>query len=171
MRLIYLLAPVATICTFGAAIPLASSQGKSPTPTPTPTKALASASTPRTNPAMPSQSMVGAYQCPQNQFKRCCQSLQETSKEIMKGLGDLVPIVGGIQISSKISFQCDAMSDATAPDDCQGHGFIPMCCSNDTSNGVGSCKPFEIAKEDYYRSFGYNEQEESPVDTINDVMY
>ncbi|KAJ6155465.1 hypothetical protein N7470_006031 [Penicillium chermesinum] len=150
MRLIYLLAPVATICTFGAAIPLASSQGKSPTPTPTPTKALASASTPRTNPAMPSQ---------------------KTSKEIMKGLGDLVPIVGGIQISSKISFQCDAMSDATAPDDCQGHGFIPMCCSNDTSNGVGSCKPFEIAKEDYYRSFGYNEQEESPVDTINDVMY
>lgn len=106
MHLIQLLTGVVTLCSLGVAIPVANGRDASPNTSPTPTMALTSASASEGIAAAPSQTMVGPYVCPPKQFKKCCQSLQETSKELMQGLGDVVPILGGVQISSKISFQC-----------------------------------------------------------------
>lgn len=33
-------------------------------------------------------------------------SVQQTGKDIVKQLGDLVPVLSGLQVSSAISFQC-----------------------------------------------------------------
>ncbi|KAJ6130350.1 hypothetical protein N7512_003130 [Penicillium capsulatum] len=119
--------------------------------------------------ASPTMSPVGAYSCPQKQHKACCQSLQQTSKEIMKPVGELVPIVGGLEISSAVSFQCNHMDENEAPDSCKGNGYTPMCCSSQVTQGsLNQCKPFEKAKTEYYKSFGYGQ--ESTVDVINDSV-
>ncbi|OQD73409.1 hypothetical protein PENDEC_c015G00849 [Penicillium decumbens] len=163
MHLTTLFASLSTLLTIAAAIPVAQDPSKPSKPvissTPTPT-----ASTP--TPSM--ITMVGPYQCPPNQQKQCCQSLQETSHDIMKGLGELVPILGGIQVSSKISFQCKNMTPEESPNSCKEKEYSPMCCSKESSNGIGLCKPFAVAKEEYYKSFGYGQ--ESQVDYINDAV-
>ncbi|KAJ5995639.1 hypothetical protein N7481_002616 [Penicillium waksmanii] len=111
---------------------------------------------------------VGPYSCPQNQYKQCCQSLAQTSHDILKPLGGLVPIVGGIQISSAVSFQCRDMRPNEPPGECNEPEYSPMCCSAENTGAVNSCKSFEKAKEEYYRSFGFGE--EDTVDVINDVF-
>jgi hypothetical protein len=37
-------------------------------------------------------------------------SVQQAGKDVIKPLGDLVPIVGGLELSSAISFQCMFLS-------------------------------------------------------------
>lgn len=168
MRFTSLFGAFSTLLSAAAAIPVA--QGPS-VQSPTPSKpVIPSASTPYVSQS-PTPSMfalVGAYDCPPQQQKQCCQSLQETSHDIMEGLGELVPALGGIQISSKMVFQCKNMTPDEAPDSCKDMEYSPMCCSSESSNPVGACKPFADAKEAYYRSFGYGQ--ESQADYINDAV-
>ncbi|KAJ6022173.1 hypothetical protein N7540_007677 [Penicillium herquei] len=189
MRFAPLLASLATLCSIVVAVPVAADPSLMQRPTPSKsTPSVASTATPSHSATPSTLTLVGAYQCPRNQYKACCQSLEQTSKELMAPVGDLVPIVGGISISSQVSFQCNAMAPLTDPNTCQGHGYTPMCCENDTENALisfgqgmtnaaaeqgaamNTCKPFEKAKETYYQSFGYNVGEESNVDLINDVL-
>lgn len=37
-------------------------------------------------------------------------------------------------------------------------------------SSVNSCKPFEKAKEEYYRTFGYGKGVEDPTDVIMDAV-
>lgn len=88
--------------TITTAVPVAA--GNSMT-APTPTQALIAPS--HVSPAeTPSMTPVGAYQCPQKQIKRCCQSLQQASRMLIDGIGELVPALGGISVSSQVSFNC-----------------------------------------------------------------
>ncbi|OQE19466.1 hypothetical protein PENSTE_c015G10401 [Penicillium steckii] len=174
MRLDLLLSALG-VCAVSSAVPV--QQEYPVVPMPTPTKPLiqsASAASQASSSASPSASMapVGPYSCPQNQHKQCCMSLADTSRDaVIKPLGELVPIVGGIQISSAISFQCKTMQESEAPDSCNEPEFRPMCCSNsNTGSSVNSCKPFEKAKEEYYRTFGYGKGVEDPTDVIMDAV-
>ncbi|KAJ5708935.1 hypothetical protein N7493_010269 [Penicillium malachiteum] len=181
MRLASLFTSLATLCTIVVAIPVAADPSLMQMPTPSKsTPSVASTASPSHSASPSTLTLVGAYQCPRNQYKACCQSLEQTTKELMKPVGDLVPIVGGISISSQVSFQCNAMAPLTDPNTCKGHGYTPMCCENNTEGmanaaaeqgaAMNACMPFEKAKETYYQSFGYNVGEESNVDLINDVM-
>ncbi|KAJ5689277.1 hypothetical protein N7462_003669 [Penicillium macrosclerotiorum] len=156
---------LATLLTITAAVPVVA---QNTTPRPTPTKA-AIPSPIFSSIATPSMTPVGAYQCPQKQFKQCCMSLEQTSRTIVHGLGELVPVLSGVQLSSAISFQCKPMEDSVSPNACNDEGYGPMCCASSGSSGaVNTCKPFAQAKEEYYRSFGF--QDESQADYINDVL-
>lgn len=102
------------VCAISSAVPV--HQEYPAVPMPTPTKPLiqsASAASHASSSASPSASIapVGPYSCPQSQHKQCCMSLADASRDaVIKPLGELVPIVGGIQISSAISFQCMSIS-------------------------------------------------------------
>ncbi|KAJ5379488.1 hypothetical protein N7509_012607 [Penicillium cosmopolitanum] len=141
-------------------------------PMPTPTKpVIASSSAAYSSPSASISAPVvpvGPYSCPQKQYKQCCQSLAQTSHDIIKPLGELVPILGGIQISSAVSFQCRNMRPNEPPEECDEPEYRPMCCSAENTGAVNSCKLFEKAKEDYYRSFGFGEEDQ--VELINDVL-
>jgi hypothetical protein len=89
--------------TITTAVPVAA--GKSMT-APTPTQAMMAPPSQVSPVESPSMTPVGAYQCPQKQFKRCCMSLQQTSRMLIDGIGELVPALGGISVSSQISFDC-----------------------------------------------------------------
>lgn len=88
-----------------SAIPVASDK---PTPTPSMSKVLISPSSSASASASPTPSVnpYEAWSCPAQKTKACCMSVQQTSHDIIKPLGELVPIVGGIQLSSAITFQC-----------------------------------------------------------------
>jgi hypothetical protein len=89
-----------------AAVPVTAENS---TATPTATQAIDAPS--QANPvATPSMTPVGAYRCPPKQFKRCCLTLQQTSRELIDGLGELVPVLGGLSVSSLISFDCMSAS-------------------------------------------------------------
>lgn len=93
--------------TVASAVPVVHEYPVVPMPTPTmPAIASSSAYSPpyasSSVPAVP----VGPYSCPQKEVKQCCLSLAQTSHDIIQPIGELVPLVGGIQISSKVSFQC-----------------------------------------------------------------
>ncbi|KAJ5099652.1 hypothetical protein N7532_006653 [Penicillium argentinense] len=163
MRLAVVLPTLATL-TMTSAVPVV--QDRNPMPTPT-QPAVQSASTATPTPSA-SATPVGPYTCPQKQTKKCCMSLSQTSKNLMKPLGDLLPILRGVQISSSVSFQCRDMRESEAPDHCVDDDYSPMCCINEITEGIDKCKPFALAKEEYYRTFGYGQ--ESQVDLINDVV-
>lgn len=91
-----------------SAVPVLQEYPVVPMPTPT-MPAIASSSATYSSPSAASSTPVvpvGPYSCPEHQYKQCCQSLAQTSHDIIQPLGELVPIVGGIQISSAVSFQC-----------------------------------------------------------------
>lgn len=153
MRLTPLLTIFTTLCSVTTAIPLAQDT-PAPALTPTPTfKPSAYASHSHSASASPVRTPVGAYQCPQQQYKACCQSLEKETQGIFESLGELVPFMGGVQVSSKVSFQCALfssisctiwhylrsvltlnlgknMGENTDPATCKGHGYSPMCCSD-----------------------------------------
>ncbi|KAJ5647233.1 hypothetical protein N7490_003605 [Penicillium lividum] len=158
----------ATLCTITTAIPFGH-QDQTPTSAFIPASVSALLSQPS---ASPTRTPVGAYQCPQEQYKACCMSLEEASNDvIVKPLSDLVPMFGGIQVSSKLSFQCKNMADDAAPVTCSGHGYTPMCCSDHADkSSVNECKSFADVKERYYQTFGYNVDEESQSDLVYDVV-
>ncbi|KAJ5672786.1 hypothetical protein N7507_001913 [Penicillium longicatenatum] len=171
MHLTPLLTIFATLCSITTAIPLGQdTPAEALTPSPT-FKPSASASYSHSALASPVRTPVGAYQCPQQQYKACCQSFEEETQGIFKSLGDLVPFIGGVQVSSKVSFQCKNMNEDTDPATCQGHGYSPMCCSDriDTAS-INRCKPFKSVKEKYYQSFGYNVADESQSELVYDIM-
>ncbi|KAJ5536475.1 hypothetical protein N7513_009661 [Penicillium frequentans] len=171
MHLSPLLTVFATLCSITVAIPLGQdTPAQDLTPTPT-FKPSASASHSHSASASPVRTPVGAYQCPQQQYKACCQSLEQETQGIFQSLGDLVPFMGGVQVSSKVSFQCKNMGENTDPATCKGNGYSPMCCSDriDTAS-INRCKSFESVKEKYYQSFGYNVDDESQSDLVYDVL-
>jgi hypothetical protein len=91
-----------TTLTIAAAVPVG--VGSSMT-TPTPTQAIVAPS--QASPVdFPWMTPVGAYQCPQDQAKRCCMSLEQTSRMLIDGVGELVPALSSISISSQVSFHC-----------------------------------------------------------------
>ncbi|KAJ5461476.1 uncharacterized protein N7458_003028 [Penicillium daleae] len=152
-----------------AAVPVTAENS---TATPTATQAIDAPS--QANPvATPSMTPVGAYRCPPKQFKRCCLTLQQTSRELIDGLGELVPVLGGLSVSSLISFDCKAMADDISPNDCDVGG-MPRCAATPRMRyegfGIDACKPFEQVKEKYYRSFGFNKGDETQADTIEDAV-
>lgn len=151
-KLIYSLATL----TIATAVPLA--PGNSVT-APTTTAAIMAPSL--VSPvAVPSMTPVGAYQCPPKQFKRCCLSVQQTSRMLIDSIGKLVPALGGIGISSQVSFDCmfalsdylirislaipmltpifillgQPMADNVSPNECNTEPYAPMCCN--TEGGV-----------------------------------
>ncbi|OOQ85621.1 hypothetical protein PEBR_25464 [Penicillium brasilianum] len=156
-----------TTLTIAAAVPVAA--GSSMT-TPTPTQAIVDPS--EAYPVdYPWMTPVGAYQCPQEQVKRCCMSLEQTSRMLIDGVGELVPVVNGLSISSQISFHCKDMADGVDPNTCNQKGYAPMCCnSGGGSSGADGCKPFEEVKEKYYKSFGYNKDDQSQADYIMEAV-
>ncbi|KAJ6110416.1 hypothetical protein N7486_002651 [Penicillium sp. IBT 16267x] len=170
MHLTPLLTIFATLCSITTAIPLGEDiPAQSLTPTPT-FKPSAFASPSLSASASPVRTPVGAYQCPPQQYKACCQGLQEATQGIFHSLGELIPTVGGLEVSSKVSFQCKVMDEDAAPATCKGHGYSPMCCSDRITDSINECKSFESVKEKYYKSFGYNVDDESTTDLIYDVM-
>ncbi|KAJ5573767.1 uncharacterized protein N7459_008194 [Penicillium hispanicum] len=159
---------LATLLAVTAAVPLGPDTQKLK-PTPTPSRPITPSVSPSSSTYRPATvTPVGAYSCPQQQYKQCCQSLQEASQDVTQKLGEVVPILGGLQISSKISFQCKDMKKDQDPNTCQGHGYTPMCCTSQPGGDVNMCKPFEAAKEEYYKTFGYSDEDQ--VDVINDAL-
>ncbi|KAJ5280320.1 hypothetical protein N7478_005692 [Penicillium angulare] len=162
---------IATFCTLSAAVPFNHDHALAHNPSRTNLQASSSAAYASSSSTPSMITVAGAYQCPPKQHKSCCTSLEETTKELMKPVSDLVPSIGGISISSKVSFQCNVMDPLAAPQTCRGHGYTPMCCANAvTTSSLDACQPFEKAKKKYYQSLGFNKSEESNTDLINDVL-
>ncbi|KAJ5851359.1 uncharacterized protein N7529_010744 [Penicillium soppii] len=152
------------------AIPVAHEK---PSPTPSMSKALispssASASASASASPTPSPNPFEAYTCPKGKYKSCCMSVQETGHSVIQPLGELVPMVGGLQLSSAISFQCKKMAEREAPATCHGHGYSPMCCDSKDNGLVSVCKSFEETKENYYSHQG--KMEETQADMIMDAV-
>lgn len=104
----------------------------------------------------------------------------------------LLSWVGFLSTDANLGPAGKNMAPEEAPDSCKGHGYAPMCCSNDGSvrsllsktqfenvtrrltllslqHGViSACEPFAQVKEEYYRSFGYGQ--ESTTDVIYDAV-
>ncbi|KAJ5775163.1 uncharacterized protein N7511_000174 [Penicillium nucicola] len=143
-----------TLLAVTTAVPMAS-----PSPSPTPTSALpslaslshsgsASASASASPSASPNP--FEAWSCPAGKYKNCCMGVEQSSHDILKPLGEIVPTIGGIQVSSAIAFQCKPMGDQKPPSSCSGHGYSPMCCDSKDHGLIEACKPFEKVKMDYY---------------------
>jgi hypothetical protein len=47
-----------------------------------------------------------AYSCPKGKYKNCCMGIEQASHDILTPLGDVIPIVGGLKVSSAIAYQC-----------------------------------------------------------------
>ncbi|KAJ5469970.1 hypothetical protein N7530_007327 [Penicillium desertorum] len=170
MHLTTLITGLVSLLSVTTAIPMASDK---PTPTSV-SKSLispsSSASVSASASATPSPNPYEAYTCPKGKYKSCCKSVEQTSNDLIKPLGELVPIVNGLQISSALSFECKHMAERDAPDTCNGKGFSPMCCSNKIEDsGFNTCKPFAEEKKNYYASQMKN-RPESQVDVIMDVL-
>lgn len=105
MRFTTLITSFASLLAIAVAVPVGQEQAD-PTPTSSAATRPSSASASHASSHTPTPSPVGAYSCPPKQLKKCCQSVEETSKDLVKGLGEIVPLLSGVQISSKISFQC-----------------------------------------------------------------
>jgi hypothetical protein len=99
-----------TLLAVTTAVPMAS-----PTQSPTPTSAMPSLYSPSHSgsafasaSASPSASPnpFEAYSCPAGKYKNCCMGVEQASHDILKPLGDIVPMVGGLQVSSAIAYQC-----------------------------------------------------------------
>lgn len=103
-----------SLLTIAVAIPVTQEPHATPAPTSAKPTKPSSAAAAQASSHLATPSPVGAYSCPPKQFKQCCQSVEQTSHSIMKGLGELVPILGGIQISSQISFQCMCFAFASS---------------------------------------------------------
>ncbi|KAJ5795202.1 hypothetical protein N7457_001801 [Penicillium paradoxum] len=151
------------------AIPMASER---PTPTPsvstplispTPSGSASASASPSSTP-----NPYEAYTCPKDKFKSCCMSVQQTGKDVAKSLGELVPILGGLQVSSSLSFQCKKMPEREAPGTCHGHGYSPMCCDNKGDGTLNACKPFGQVKKNYYSHQG--QSSETQADMIMDTL-
>ncbi|CAG8001623.1 unnamed protein product [Penicillium olsonii] len=150
-----------------SAIPVAH---ENPTPTPSMSKVLLSPSSSASASASPTPSInpFEAYTCPPKKQKGCCTGLQQASKDIISPLGNLVPIVGGLQISSAITFQCKKMGDKEPPSSCDEKGYAPMCCNDINPSGFSSCKGFEQTKKNFYTQHG--QAQESQADMIMDIV-
>ncbi|CAG8900289.1 unnamed protein product [Penicillium egyptiacum] len=169
MHLITLLTGLVSLLSVTIAIPVAS---ENPTPTSSVSKSLISPSSSASASASPSPSPnpYEAYTCPKGKYKSCCKSVQQTGNDLIKPLGELVPVVSGLQVSSALSFQCKHMAERDAPDTCNGKGFSPMCCNNKVEDSrFNTCKPFAEAKKNYYAS-QMKDKPESQVDVIMDVL-
>ncbi|KAK9855558.1 uncharacterized protein MYU51_002093 [Penicillium brevicompactum] len=150
-----------------SAIPVASDK---PTPTPSMSKVLISPSSSASASASPTPSVnpYEAWSCPAQKTKACCMSVQQTSHDLIKPVGELVPIVGGIQLSSAITFQCKPMDEKEPPSSCNKKSYSPMCCNGITDIGFSSCKSFEQTKKNYYNNQG--KVEETQADMIMDAV-
>ncbi|KAJ5517851.1 hypothetical protein N7453_000273 [Penicillium expansum] len=169
MQLTTLLTGLISVLSVTTAIPMGS---ESPTPTSSVSKSLIAHSSSASVSASPTPSPnpYEAYTCPKDKFKACCMSVQQTGKDIVKQLGDLVPVLSGLQVSSAISFQCKNMTEREAPDSCNGQGYNPMCCNTKIEDtGFNTCKPFEDVKKAYYMN-NMKDIPESQADMIMDIL-
>ncbi|CAG8373160.1 unnamed protein product [Penicillium salamii] len=169
-----------------SAIPVAHEK---PTPTPSMSKVLVSPSSSASASASPTPSTnpYEAYTCPAKKQKACCMGVEQASKDIISPLGELVPIVGGLQVSSAITFQCKSpaenqpalykmtddrtgkkMDEKAPPSSCNEKGYSPMCCHDINSIGFSSCKGFEQTKKNFYSQHGH--AEETQADMIMDAV-
>ncbi|CAG8416582.1 unnamed protein product [Penicillium salamii] len=150
-----------------SAIPVAHEK---PTPTPSMSKVLVSPSSSASASASPTPSTnpYEAYTCPAKKQKACCMGVEQASKDIISPLGELVPIVGGLQVSSAITFQCKKMDEKAPPSSCNEKGYAPMCCHDINSVGFSSCKGFEQTKKNFYAQHGH--PEETQADMIMDAV-
>ncbi|KXG49611.1 uncharacterized protein PGRI_055790 [Penicillium griseofulvum] len=170
MHFTHLLMGIVSLLSVTTAIPMSSNK---PTPTSSMLKSLispSSASVSASASPTPSPNPYEAYTCPKGKFKSCCMSVQQTGKDVIKPLGELVPIVGGLELSSAISFQCKRMADKEPPATCNKTGYNPMCCnSNDTGVGFNTCKPFDQVKKAYYAQ-QMEEKPETQAEMIMDIL-
>ncbi|CDM29639.1 hypothetical protein DTO013E5_6030 [Penicillium roqueforti] len=167
MHLTTLLTGLVSLLSIATAIPMAS---ETPTSTTSVGKSLISPSSSASASPTPSPNPYEAYTCPPGKFKSCCMSVQQTGKDIVKSLGELVPVLGGVQVSSAIAFQCKNMTEIEAPDTCTGKGYNPMCCNTQNDGtSFNTCKPFEDVKRAYY-SNQMKDVPESQADMIMDIL-
>ncbi|KGO63992.1 hypothetical protein PITC_013600 [Penicillium italicum] len=195
MQFTTLLTGLVSLLSVTTAIPMGS---ENPTPTSVSKSLISpSSSASASASATPSSNPYEAYTCPKDKFKSCCMSVQQTGKDVVKGLGDLVPAISGLQISSAISFQCRNMTEREAPDTCNEQGYTPMCCNtkNDVcttssfafilfhdegmnvpdfsfllqGTGFNTCKPFEEVKKAYYMN-QMKDIPETQADMIMDIL-
>lgn len=174
MHLTTFLTGLVSLLSVTTAIPMGND---APTPTTSVSKSLispSSSSSPSSSAsasasATPSPNPYEAYTCPKGKFKSCCMSVQQASGDIVKGLGEVVPLVSGLQVSSALSFKCmfsphsffymtsgrldyciliqhtftgKNMTEREAPDTCNGKGYSPMCCSSKNDVCISSSLAF-----------------------------
>ncbi|KAJ6131943.1 hypothetical protein N7471_007158 [Penicillium samsonianum] len=167
MHLTTLFMGLVSLLSITAAIPMASEK---PTTTSSVSKSLISPSSSASVSPTPSPNPYEAYTCPKGKYKSCCMSVQQTGKDIINPLGELVPVVGGIEVSSALSFRCKNMAEREAPDTCTGKGYTPMCCdSKNEGSAFNTCKSFEEAKKTYY-SNQMKDIPETQADMIMDIL-
>ncbi|KAJ5181198.1 hypothetical protein N7491_000753, partial [Penicillium cf. griseofulvum] len=166
-----LLMGIVSLLSVTTASPMSSNK---PTPTSSVWKPLSSPSSSASVSASasptPSPNPYEAYTCPKDKFKSCCMSVQQTGKDVIQPLGELVPIVGGLELSSAISFQCKKMADKEPPETCNKQGYTPMCCNSNASGvGFNTCKPFEEVKKAYYAQ-QMEDMPETQAEMIMDIL-
>ncbi|KAJ5104662.1 hypothetical protein NUU61_002009 [Penicillium alfredii] len=154
---------LATLLSLTTAIPVVHDSSST---TPSPTATTKPSGTASASASASASSSLAPYSCPKHTYKQCCQSLEQTSHEVIKPLGSLVPILSGVQVGSALSFQCKPMGENDAPDSCDAHDYTPMCCSNKGSGTINSCKSFAKSKEEYYKKMMHKQ---SQADMINEV--
>ncbi|KAL2811335.1 hypothetical protein BJX63DRAFT_433488 [Aspergillus granulosus] len=95
---------------------------------------------------------------PSHPSRQCCASIDRLADDTTSELGDLIPYLSGVKVSSVVGLQCKAMSPDTPNIDCYES---VMCCSDQGSSTEGGtmpgsaqspfksqCVPFDEAVED-----------------------
>ncbi|CEN60283.1 hypothetical protein ASPCAL02724 [Aspergillus calidoustus] len=117
--------------------------------------------------------------CPMTHASRqCCTSITKLADDTTSQLGDIVPWVSGVKVSSLIGLQCKGMARETPNDDCYES---VMCCSGNgvSAKGAGAggntngtpdgspalfksgCIPFDEAIEDKKKAIEKSKSEVS----------
>ncbi|KAL2863313.1 uncharacterized protein BJX67DRAFT_262756 [Aspergillus lucknowensis] len=163
-----------TLTTLTTAIPVSSApttlqEIRLPAPTPTvPTTASATADTKAsqlthelaTLLAHDASESYDPTTCPISHASRqCCTSITKLADDLSGQLGELVPWVGGVRVSSLVGLQCKSMAEETPNVDCTD---TVMCCSSGVAGSGGKtqakagtqslfmsgCIPYDKAIED-----------------------
>ncbi|RAL01922.1 uncharacterized protein BO80DRAFT_424298 [Aspergillus ibericus CBS 121593] len=90
---------------------------------------------------------------PSHRSKQCCESIDNIADQVTGGLGELVPWIEGIEVSSVLGLDCYAMADSTPNSQCLHQ---VMCCDGKPSDTdqpttqssqavTSSCESWDIA--------------------------
>ncbi|KAL4935999.1 hypothetical protein BDV06DRAFT_228289 [Aspergillus oleicola] len=84
---------------------------------------------------------------PSHESKQCCTSVTELADDVIgeNGLGDVLPWLEGVQISSLVGFQCMSMGAKEGNENCLDS---VMCCSK----SEGNPNPSESGEQSLFKS-------------------
>ncbi|EAW14778.1 uncharacterized protein ACLA_001890 [Aspergillus clavatus NRRL 1] len=105
-------------------------------------------STPSSSAALATPTLTGPNICPGKRSKQCCTSLSQLQTSLLDPVGNVIPLLSGMQLTSLIGLSCRTMSDEHTKTDCAD---ALMCC--DAAGEVGAsnilqtkCEEFDLAK-------------------------